>query len=234
MKLIVFSFFFVFPFFAFSRLGYFPVEIESFENEEEAFRSFIAYKLPYRGENYKFYGTLSYHVFGKAYTDCKVHNAIVESFKISETNCSNAYFKILKGTKRHAGKLLPYVEKKNGLNADFMTPLKKKTVPVKFYYRTGLFRAFISFDSEGFSKNNKNICIDFENLAQYIINLDDAANLYGLKIKRVVFNKRFLKKLYSCSSGKELKKRDIYFAKYLNRKVNRKYDDLFHVDFEFK
>ncbi|MCF6365873.1 MAG: hypothetical protein L3J35_06675 [Bacteroidales bacterium] len=234
MKLIAFSLFFVFPVFAYSQLDYFPIKIEPFENKEEIFRSFIAYKLPYRGKNYKFYGTLAYHVFGKAYADCKVQNTIVESFKISENNCPQVNFKILKGTRRSFGYLLPYIDRKSGLNVDFMTPVKKKNRPVKFYYRTGLFRFFIHFNSEGFSKINNNICIDFESLAQYIINLDDAANLYGLKIKRIVFNRHFLKKLYASSAGAELKKRDFYFAKYLNKKVNRKYDDLFHVDFEFK
>lgn len=234
MRLFLFFLLLCLPEFAFSQIGFYPVKLEKFKLEENSYRSLIAYKLPFRGENYKFYGTLSYHVFGKAYADCKVHNAIVESFKISENNCSEAHFKILKGTKRRSEKLLPYVERKNGFNADFMVPMKKKGNAMKFYYRTGLFRLFIKFDSEGFSKSNKNINIDFDNLCQYIINLDNAASLYNLKIKRIVFNRHYLKKLYASKAGKELKTKNLYFAKYLSRKVNRKYDDLFHVDFELK
>ena len=234
MRLFVFSFLFVFPVTFFAQLGFYPVKLENFNFEEKSSPSLIAYKIPFRGDNYKFYGTITYHVFEKAYADCNVHNAIVESFKVSENNCPETHFKILKASKRRSGKLLPYVEKKSGFNADFMTPMKKNGKEMKFYYRTGLFGHFKNFDSEGFSKSNKKINLDFDSMAQYIINLENSANLYGLRIKRIVFNRHYLKKLYASKSGEELKKKNIYFAKYLSRKVNRKYDDLFHVDFEMK
>ncbi len=234
MRLFVLLLPFIFPISIFAQLGFYPVKLESYSLEEKSSPSLIAYKLPFRGDNYKFYGTITYHVFEKAYADCNVHNAIVESFKISENNCAKTHFKILKASKRRSGRLLPYVEKKSGFNADFMTPMKKNGKQMKFYYRTGLLGRFKNFDSEGFSKSNKKISLDFESMAQYLINLDNSADLYGLRIKRIVFNRHYLKKLYASKSGEELKKKDIYFAKYLSRKVNRKYDDLFHVDFEMK
>lgn len=234
MKLLLVLYSFAFPLFAFSQLGSSRINLKKLNINENTYRSLIAYKLPFRGENYKFYGNVSYHILGTAYADCKVHNAIVESFKISEENCSEVNFKILKGTRRRAGRLLPYVERKNGFNADFMSPMLKEGIPLKYYYRTGLLRRFIKFDSNGNSRANKKISLDFDAMAQYIINLDNASHFYGLKIKRIVFNRHYIKLLYKSKSGEELKRRDIYFAKYLSRKVNKKYDDLFHVDFELK
>ncbi len=232
MKLFIVTYFVSLSLYSHSQLSFLALYVDDFSTTEEEYISNTAYKIPFRGENYKFYGTLSYHVFGKAYAEWKVHNAIIESFKLSENNCSNVHFKILKSTSRSSGKLLPYVERKNGYNADFICPILKNDVPVKYYYRTRLLRFFIRYNSKGQSKRNKKIKIDFDAMTQYIINLDDASKLYGLRIKRVVFDRRLLKQLYNSKSGKELKKREIYFAKYLSKKVNRKYDDLFHVDFE--
>lgn len=219
-------------FYSNSQLSFIALYIEDFSTNEKEYNSNIAYKLPYRGENYKFYGTLSYHIFGKAYAEWKVHNAIIESFKISETNCVNIHFKILRGASRSSRKLLPYVERKSGFYADFMCPIKKGGIPIKYYYHTRFFHYFIKYNNKGQVKTNKKFKIDFEAMAQYIINLDDASKIYGLKIKRIVFDRRFLKQLYKSKSGEELKKRNLYFAKYLSKKINRKYDDIFHVDFE--
>ena len=217
-----------------SQLSYNPDEPEIFIESNNSYVSIIAYKLPFRGENYKFYGTLSYHIYGRAYTGCKVHNTIVEAFHFSEQNCKGANFKILKSSRRKAGKIIPDHCQKNGHSVNFMTPLLKKNTALKYYYRTGLFRMFIRFDKNGRSKLNNNIIIDFENTAQYIINLDKAAHIYGLRIKKIIFNRFLLDDLFTCASGAELKSRDIYFAKYLSDKVNRKYDDLFYVEFAEK
>ena len=211
--------------------NYEPVVIETFNESNSGYVSLIAYKLPFRGKNYKFYGTLSYHIYGRAYAGCKVHNAIVESYHFSELNCKDANFRILKSSRRKDGKIIPDHSRKNGYSVNFMTPLLKKNTALKYYYRTGLLRIFIRFDKNGRSKLNTDIIIDFENTARYIINLDKAAHIYGLRIKKIIFNRFLLDDLFASASGAELKARDIYFAKYLSSKVNRKYDDLFYVEF---
>ncbi len=196
-----------------SQLSYETYKPEIFIKSNNEYVSLIAYKLPFRGENYKFYGTLSYHISGRAYVACKVHNTIVEAYHLSEQNCKWAYFKLLKGSKRKAGKLLPFHNRKNGKYIEFMTPLEKKGIPLKYYYRTGLFRSLIQFDKTGRSTLNKDIRLDFERLARYIINLDNAAHMYGLRIKKIIFNRFLLKELYASPSGAELKARDLYFPK---------------------
>jgi len=201
-------------------------------NFKTSLKSNVAYKLPFRGNNYRFFGTIRYHLIGTAYASQHVHNTIVESFNISENNCNNTNFKILKCSNRRTKGFQRSVEQKNGYNIIIMTPKMRKGKSLFYYNSTGLFRYLFKYNNAGVSKFNKNYAIDFESLAQYIINLDDASKQYNLKIKRIIFDKRFIKKLYETKNGKELKKRDIHFAKYLSKKVNRKYDDLFYVEFE--
>jgi hypothetical protein len=234
MYKIFFFFFIFFRLSIFAQLGFNPVNTDYSEEKLLNFESNIAYKLPYRGNNYKFYGTISYHVFGKAYAEHRVHNTIVEAFKISEHAGSKANFKIYKTGGRKNGFLIPLSKNKNGYHAVFMTPLKKNNTPVKYYYRSGFLRVLRKFDHTGYYKYNKNICIDYDNMALFLLNLNEASKQYGLKIQRIIFNKRYIKNLFSTIYGDELKQADLYFAKYLSKKVNRKYDDLFYIDFSPK
>jgi hypothetical protein len=196
------------------------------------FESNIAYKLPFRGNNYKFYGTISYHVLGRAFTRCNVHNTIVEAFFLSELNCTGVNFKILKSSAHTYGRLYDHNQKKSGKYCYFMTPMIRKGQPVKHYYRTGLFRFFLRYDKKGQLKSNSKIRIDFDAMARFLINLDISAGKYGLRIKKIVFNRFYLKELFKSESGKLLKERDIYFAKYLSDKVNNRFDDIYYVEFE--
>jgi len=214
-----------------SQLSYQSVDPDIYDKSDNEYVSLIAYKLPFRGENYKFYGTLSYHIYGRAFVGCKVHNTVIEAYHLSEQTCIETSFKILKSSRRKNGRIIKNHSKKNGHHIIFMTPMLKKKKPIKHYYRTGIFRVFKRFDKSGNSKQNKKVEIDFENMAKHIINLDVSAKMYGLRIKKIIFNRFFLDELYSCPSGQKLKERDIYFAKFLSEKVNRKYDDLFYVEF---
>ncbi len=191
----------------------------------------IAYKLPYRGENYKFYGTLKFHIFEKAYVNNKVYNTFSEAQHISKQNIKNINIRIFRASSKKRGYLNPYNSAVCGNILIFMCPMKKKDKPLKFYYRTGLFRYFYRFNAAGKSKNGK-LCIDFETLAQYIINTDDAAQYFGLKIKSVSVKRSYIKSLYQSSSGEKILKRKIRFLKYLNPKMNRKYEELFLIEFE--
>jgi hypothetical protein len=214
-----------------AQLSYKSIEVGNYY-DNETYVSSIAYKLPYRGENYKFYGTLNYHIFGNAFANCNVHNTVVEAFYFCDQSGSEAYYKIARGSGKMKGRVVPLHSKKSGNSIIFMTPQLKNDHALKYYFRTGLFRVFRKYDKSGVSEKNQTLKIDFENTALLILQLDNAAKIYGLEIKKVIINRYFLDELYLTSSGQELKMRDIYFAKYLSKKVNRKYDDLFYIEFE--
>ncbi len=191
----------------------------------------IAYKLPYRGENYKFYGTLKFHIFGKAFVNNKVYNSFIEAQHLSEQNLNSAIIRLFKASGKKYGYLNPHKESVCGNRLVFLCPMKKKEKPLMFYYRTGLFRYFYRFNSSGTSKNSR-LSIDFETLARYLLNLEDAANFFGLQIRSVTIKRSFIKALLKTSSGNAIASANIRFIKYLSSKMNRKYEELFLVEFE--
>ncbi len=191
----------------------------------------IAYKLPYRGENYKFYGTLKFHISGKAFVNNKVYNSFTEAQHLTEKYIPGFYIRLLRASGKKQGRLNPYKSEICGNRLVYMCPMKKQDRRIKYYWRTGLFRFFYHFNSSGISGNNK-LSVDFETLAHYLLILDEAAGFYGLRIKSVTIKRRFIKALYQTPSGNALQNRDIRFVKYLSRKKNRRYEELFLVEFE--
>jgi hypothetical protein len=231
-KIILFSFiFFFFP--TFSQLSYNKTDVIHFKSTKDEYFSTIAYKLPFRGANFKFYGTLKYHIFGRAFAGKQVHNTLIEAFYQTKKNQPDVQFKILKTSGKKFGLIIPENKRNNGFYAVFMTPLNIGNRHMNYYYRTGIFRAFHMYDKDGFCNLNNKIVIDFESTAEHILNLDYAANWYGLRIKKVILSRFLLDNLYQTESGKLLKEREVYFPKFLSRKMNRKYDDLYYIEFEF-
>ncbi len=218
----------VLPGIIFSQLSY---NREIIDRPNVSVISNIAYKLPFRGENYKFYGTVRYHISGRAFVNNKVYNTFIEAQHLSNHNMPGIQMRLLKSSGNGRGRLNPQKLSVSGNYIVFMSPLKRNEKPVKFYYRTGLFRCFYRFDRDGKAKQKSRLYIDFEALAQYLINLDNAARLFGLKVNTVTLRREFIKKLYGTSLGQELESRDLRFVKYLSRKVNRKYEALFLVEF---
>ena len=216
------------PIFTFSQLSY---NRELVNRPNVSVISNIAYKLPFRGENYKFYGSLRFHISGHAFVNNKVYNTFIEAQHLSHYNMPEIQIRLLKSSGKKEGRLYPQKSSVCGNYIVFMVPLKRNEKPVKFYYRTGLFRYFYRFDKVGKAKRQSQVCIDFETLTQYLINLDDAAHFFGLNVNKVTIKREFIKGLYHTSLGTELKNRDLRFVKYLSRKMNRKYEELFLVEF---
>ncbi len=229
LLLIIFLFF---P--GFSQLSYNRPEVMHYKPAAGNAFSRIAYKIPFRGENYKFYGTISYHIYGRAFAGKQVHNAMVEAFQLSESDCPGVHFKLLKCSGKKDGLIVPEDEKKNGFYAIFMTPLKMCNHPMKNYFITGIGRFFVNYDQFGKCTATENVVIDFESTAEHLINLDDAAAMYGLRIKKVIISRFLQDELFETDNGEKLKQRDIYFPKYLSKKINKKFDDLFYVEFDFQ
>jgi penicillin-insensitive murein endopeptidase len=218
----------------FSQLSYNRPEVMHYKPAVGNSFSMIAYKIPYRGENYKFFGTVSYHIRGRAFAGKQVHNAMVEAFQLSESDCPGVHFKLLKCSGRKEGLIVPEDQKNNGFYAIFMTPLKIEERPMKHYFITGIGRVFVSYDRAGKCESSDRVNIDFESTAEHLINLDDAANMYGLRLKKVIISRYLQDELFATECGEKLKQRDIYFPKYLSKKINKKYDDLFYVEFDFQ
>jgi len=227
-KLFYFFLFLLFSeIFAFSQLSY---NKEIVRNQNVFTKSNIAYKLPYRGKNYKFYGSISFHIFGKAFVDNRVYNIFTEAGHCAQKNMPEIQINIKACSRKKHGILIRNNHRFCGNQIIFLYPLKKNEKPIKNYSYVKFLYHFYRFNKNG--QLNKKIFIDFESTAQYLINLDDAAHFFGIRIKSISVNRAYIKELYKCSFGKELKKRHLRFVKYVSEKTNRKYRSVFLIEFE--
>ncbi len=191
-----------------------------------------AYKIPYSGDNYSFFSPFSYYILRRSYVNSKVHKTIIDSYKQCETDCPGIKFRVMECSNKKGGKAFPHKTHQNGLSVDFMTPLVKNGKQYKFYDRIRIWRYLMNFDSKGNANINENIKIDFDAMAKHIINLDKSARKNGLKIKIVIFKLNLKDDLYKSKYGKKLKRRGIYFARHLSKKIDMLHDDHYHIDFE--
>ncbi len=133
------------------------------------------------------------------------------------------------------GKTLLHKTHQNGLSVDLMVPKKdEKGNQVRRYDWIGLWHYLLEFTDEGMLIFNASTDIDFEKLGSLILALDDAAKKNDLRIKMVILKIELKDDFYATSTGKEIKRRGIYLAKYLPDWTNRMHDDHIHVDFEVR
>lgn len=187
-------------------------------------------KLPYKGENYKYFSKLSYYMLNRAYVNAKVYNTILETYNTCETTCPKVYFRVMECSHKHGGKVAPHRTHQNGLSVDFMTPLKKGNKQYRLFDKTGIWHYLINADESG--NVTKNVEIDFETMAKHILALDDAARKNDLRVKKVILKINLKDDLFKTESGKKLKQRGVYFVRNLSKTIDNLHDDHYHIDFE--
>ncbi len=177
-----------------------------------------AYQLPRKGENFKYFSVFSYYVLGRAYVNSAVYHTVLESYAEMHKSHPEKYFRIMECSRKHGGNMRPHRTHQNGLSIDFMTPLMK---------RNGM-----NFDNKGCLKLDKKVSVDFDVMAQHILELDKAARKQGYKISKVIFKLEMKDALFATENGKKLQAKGIYFAQRLSPIINKLHDDHYHVDFE--
>lgn len=190
-----------------------------------------AYKLSYKGDNYKFYSRFVYYVLGRSYLHSTVHKIVNETYKQLAKQNKGYTYRIMDCSSKKGGKLFPHHTHQNGTSIDFMTPLLKKGKSYTFFDKIGILRYALEFDTQGKCTLNKNIQIDFNAVAQHIIMLDKIAQKNSYRIKKVILETNLKDELFATRYGSELKRRNIYFVKSLPRSINRLHDDHYHIDF---
>lgn len=190
-----------------------------------------AYKLPRKGENFKFYSYFGYHVIGRCYIHSGIHKTILESYEILEKENPDYTYCIMDCSRRKGGRLFPHKTHQNGTSVDFMTPLVKNGKHKTFYDNISVFRYLMKFDSKGRSRISKRVKIDFDAVAQHILILEKTARKNGFKIRKVILETNLKDDLFSTKYGAELKRRNIYFVKSLPKAIDELHDDHYHIDF---
>lgn len=191
-----------------------------------------AYQIDYRTNNSIYFSPISYYLMGNGYVHSKLHKTILDSYVECEKTCEGTKFRIMECSGKKGGKLSLHRTHRNGLSVDFMVPLKKNGKQKRAYDLLGLWHYLLEFNSDGILELNKNISIDFETIGKHIIALDNAAKSNGLAISKVILKIDLKDDFFRTDSGKEIKRRGIYFAYALTKKVDMMHDDHYHVDFK--
>ena len=191
-----------------------------------------AYQIKYKTNNSRYFSFTSFYLVGTGFVHSKLYQTLLDSYKECETTCLGIKFRTMECSLKKGGKTLIHRTHRNGLSVDFMVPKIKDEKQIKAYDRIGLWHYLLNFDSTGRLKMNEKVSIDFETMGKHIIALDNAARKNGLAISKVILKIDLKDDFYITKSGKEVKRRGIYFARNLSKTIDMVQDDHYHVDFK--
>lgn len=188
--------------------------------------------LPFAGDNFHYFDTTSY-LYGRAFVHSKVKAILLDSYKALNLTVPNHEFVVMETSNKCGGKLDPHRTHQNGLSVDFMVPLIKNGVEYTELDNLGGSHYLMEFDDSGRYKEDTTVHINFEIIAQHILEVNKQAKNNGFKIEKVILKLDLKDELFSCKYGEELKKSGIYFAQNLTPIVNSVHDDHYHIDFGY-
>lgn len=191
-----------------------------------------AYQVEFFAGNASYFSWISYYVMGNGYVNNRLYYTLLDAYTICEKTCPNISFKLMECSDQSGGKILLHNTHRNGLSVDFMTPLKRDGEQTALYDYLGLWHYLLQFDDKGILNFDKSTSIDFETMAKHILALDNASKKYGLAIKKVILKIELKDDFFRTKYGREVRRRGIYFARYLPESVNNMHDDHYHIDFK--
>ncbi|MFB6319658.1 hypothetical protein [Saccharicrinis sp. FJH54] len=190
------------------------------------------YKLPYKGDNFRYYSFFDYYILGRCYVHSDIYRITLDSYADLKSFYPDYTFRIMECSGRKGGRSFPHRTHQNGTSIDFMTPLKKDGKTNLFWDHTGMARYALKFDKDGKLTLNKKVEIDFEKLALHVLTLQKNAKKRGYHIKKVILETNLKDELFNTKYGNQLKTSGIYFVKSLTKRINELHDDHYHIDFE--
>ncbi len=128
----------------------------------------------------------------------------------------------------NGGKFFPHYTHQNGLVVDFMVPVINADDSLVNELSTHPFNRWgyaYEFDSSGRAGK---LSIDFESLGAHLYLLQEMASKHNMKISRIIFEPKYLDKLYATRYGPLLKDIDFVYNKGWGR-----HDDHYHTEFTF-
>lgn len=187
--------------------------------------------LPFSGNNYRYFDTMSY-VWGHAFMSDKMMYTLQNSYAELEVSAPGRIFTYMETGLRNGGPIPGHRTHQNGRSIDLMVPLLKDSVPYYGLDTIGGWHYQLQFDDKGRLKSDTTIEIDFTLMGNQILSLEKQARLQGMRVKKVILMLALKPEFYATKSGKKVKNKAIYFAMNLPEATDRQHDDHFHVDFE--
>jgi penicillin-insensitive murein endopeptidase len=185
-------------------------------------------RLPVSGPNYSAYSTLAAPL-GRTWLHSKARDSVVEAYAALEKTTPAKHFVYGEAGWPTGGSFKPHKTHQNGTSLDFFVPVLDaagRSVPLpaspvnKFGYA-------IEFDAQA---RYGGLTIDFEAMAEHLFELQKAAAARGAPIRLVIFDPRFLPKLFQTARGAQLRQS----LKFMPKDAWVRHDEHYHVDFDLR
>jgi penicillin-insensitive murein DD-endopeptidase len=181
--------------------------------------------LPKSGANFQTYSAAGV-TLGRTYVHTRVQKILLDAYRALETTAPNRMFVYGETGWQSGGRFRPHRTHQNGLSVDFFVPVidaAGKSVPLptpvskKFGYD-------IEFDTNG---KYDQYTIDFEAMAEHLVQLHIAAKREGAPISLLIFDPPLMPKLLATKRGEYLKQH----MPFMKGKAWVRHDEHYHVDF---
>ncbi|MBT0964153.1 penicillin-insensitive murein endopeptidase [Denitromonas iodatirespirans] len=182
-------------------------------------------KLPVSGRNFSAYSVLG-ATAGRTHVHSRVAEIIVSAYSVLEVASPSTVFVYGETGWPSGGRFRPHRTHQNGLSIDFFVPVRNaegKSVPLPASITNRL-----GYDIE-FNANAKyeGYSIDFPAIAEHMYQLHIAAKANGVGIALVIFDTRFLPKLFATPRGKYLQAN----LPFMKGRPWVRHDEHYHIDF---
>jgi len=162
---------------------------------------------------------------GRTYTNSKVRDIVIAAYDSHEKSMPDNIFVYGETGWPSGGRFKPHKTHQNGLSVDFMTPVTKAgrsvPLPVSLSNKLGY---NIEFDASG---HYKEFTIDFEAMANHLMELNRAASERNVKIWRVIFDPKLQPFLFKATQGEYLRN----LVQFSQKPAWVRHDEHYHVDF---
>jgi penicillin-insensitive murein DD-endopeptidase len=180
--------------------------------------------LPERGRNFSPYSTLAVAA-GRTHVHSTVRDIVVQAYRALEASAPGTVFVYGETGWPQGGRFAPHRTHQNGLSVDFMVPVRNAAgqsvpLPTRVSQRYGY---DLEFDASG---RLGGLRIDFEAVAQHLVQLQRAAAERGVVVGQVIFDPRYLPLLQATPSGAQLKG-----LPFMRKDAWVRHDEHYHVDF---
>ncbi len=182
-------------------------------------------QLPTAGKNFQPYSDAGV-ALGRTHVHASVADAVAAAYRAAEQSMPDVRFVYGETGWKSGGSFKPHRTHQNGLSVDFFVPVRDtadRSVPLPTNV-TNKFGYNIEFDANGKFDNYR---IDFEAIAEHLYQLDLAAKKHSAPIKLVIFDPRYLTKLFATRQGGYLKAN----VPFMRGKAWVRHDEHYHVDF---
>ena len=181
-------------------------------------------KLLSSGANFSAYSTLAASV-GRTHVHSKVAAIVGSAYAALEKELPSTAFVFGETGLASGGRFRPHRSHQNGTSVDFFVPVRNaqgRSVPLPTSVLTR-FGYDIEFDAKARWREYE---IDFEAIAEHLYQLDRAARSQGAGIALVIFDPRYLPRLFATQRGPSLRQ-----LPFMKGTPWVRHDEHYHVDF---